>query len=544
LEKPLAIEQLIKAPESETLEFKEAKSSLDKHTIAKYCAALANELGGFLVLGVTNQPPRSIVGTEAYSDEGKLQELKHYLVEQLHLRIEAHAYQTVQGRVLVFQVPSRPLGVPIPYQKTYWMHSGESLTYMTPDHLRRIFNETGPDFSEELNTKASLNDLDPASIERFRSLWMEKSKNPDLTALSHEQLLHDADLMVNGHITYASLILMGTAKAIGRFLPQAELIYEYRSNPDQIEYQARREYRQGILSYLDEVWKLIEARNEVQHLHVGLFVWQIATLNERVVREAILNAVCHRDYRLPGSVFVKHSPKTLEVISPGGFMPGITPENILEKQSPRNRRLAEAIYKCGFVERSGQGADLMFRFCLQESKAPPSFRGTDDYEVRLALDGHIQDESFLKYLEKVRQELGYQPTLNDLLIFHNVKQEQKIPDKLRPTLQNLIEKGLIERIGQGRGTKYILSKEYYSFIGEKGTYTRKIGLDRETNKKLLLQHIQSNAEDGCPLSELTQVLPHVSSRTLQRLLGELRDEGEIRMVGERKASRWLPPSAP
>jgi ATP-dependent DNA helicase RecG len=85
------------------------------------------------------------------------------------------------------------------------------------------------------------------------------------------------------------------------------------------------------------------------------------TFNEKVVREAVLNAVAHRDYKSAGSIFVRQFPRKVEVQSPGGFPYGVSPENMLWKQHPRNRRIAEVFLKCGLVERSGQGANLMFK---------------------------------------------------------------------------------------------------------------------------------------------------------------------------------------
>src|SRR5439155_11707415 len=130
-----------------------------------------------------------------------------------------------------------------------------------------------------------------------------------------------------------------------------------------------------------------DLRNDVQHYQDGLFMWDVPTFNERVVREALLNAVGHRDYRSGGSVFVRQFPRKLEIVSPGGLPNGITLANILWRQLPRNRRIAEALSRCGLVERSGQGMDRMFEGCIRESKPRPDFTGTDDYQVSVTLHG-------------------------------------------------------------------------------------------------------------------------------------------------------------
>jgi len=273
---------------------------------------------------------------------------------------------------------------------------------------------------------------------------------------------------------------------------KAELVFEYRSNEASLTAQQREELRQGFLLFHDRLLKLINLRNEVQHFRDGLFIWDIYTFNEAVVREAILNAISHRDYRLAGSVFVRQFPRKLEIESPGGFPPGITPENILWKQFPRNRRIAEVFAKCGLVERSGQGANRMFEECIKESKPQPDFSGTDDYQVSLRLWGDVQDPRFLRFLEQVGSQTLASFTTKDLLVLDLVHREQSVPEELKDRLITLKERGIIEVLGRGRGVRHILSRRLYNFLGKRGVYTRKRGLDRETNKTLLVKHIQDN----------------------------------------------------
>jgi ATP-dependent DNA helicase RecG len=363
---PPEFERLLLAPsETEHLEFKEASNQFDFEKLARYCCALANEGGGGLILGVTNRPPRQVVGTRAFPN---LEPIKR-----------AEEFQHPDGRVLLFQVPPRPIGQPVRFERVYWTRAGESLTEMSEDRLKAIFAEGEPDFSAELCPGASLTDLVPEALEDFRRRWMAKAGNPKLAQATVEQLLADAELMSDGRPTYAALILFGSRPSLTRYLASAELIFEYRSNEASISHQQRQEFREGFFLHYDELWRLINLRNDLQHYQEGLFVWDIPTFNERVVREAILNAVCHRDYRAPGSVFVRQFPRKLQVVSPGGWPEGVTAENILYRQKPRNRRLAEALSRCGLVERAGQGYDEIFTHCVKESKSLPDFTHTDDY---------------------------------------------------------------------------------------------------------------------------------------------------------------------
>ena len=528
------------AREDERLEFKEAKTRFDFEKLVNYCVALANEGGGKIILGVTDKPPRTVVGSQAFPD---LERTKAGLIERLRLRLDVEELRHPDGRVLVFQVPPRPIGMPLEYQGAYWMRGGESLIPMTPDQLQRIFAETGPDFSAEICTPARLDDLDPAAVEVLRQLWQRKLPDQDISTRPDEQLLADAELLVDGGVTYAALVLLGTRKALGKHLAQAELIFEYRSNDAPGPAAERQEFRQGFLSVLDDVWRLVNQRNDRQHFQQGFFVWDVPTFNERVVRETVLNAVSHRDYRHGGSVFVRQYPQRIEIVSPGGFPSGITPENILRQQNPRNRRIAEVLAKCGLVERAGQGFDLIFRECIRQSKPLPDFSHTDAHTVWLTLHGDIQDPEFLRFLEEIGREQVATFGLDDFLVVDLVRREQRIPDALRLRVEHLLEQGIIERVGRGRGVRLLLSRRLYRHIGKAGVYTRKRGLDRETNKELLMKHIQDNRNEGSRLGELVQVLPALSYVQVQKLLQDLRIQGRILKVGNTNAARWYPGSS-
>ena len=525
------------ARENERLEFKEAKTRYDFEALVQYCVALANEGGGRMILGVTDRSPREVVGSRAFPN---LERTKAGLIERLRLRVDVEEIQHPNGRVLVFQIPGRPIGVPLEYKGAYWMRGGEALVPMTTDKLQRIFAEASPDFSAEICAKARLEDLDLTAINALRELWHRKSPDQDISTRPLEQLLTDAELLVDGEVTNAALILLGTRKALGKHLAQAEIIFEYRSNEVPGPAAERREFRQGFLPVLDEIWRLVNQRNDLQHFQQGLFIWDVPTFNERVVREAVLNAVSHRDYRHGSSIFVRQYPRRIEIVSPGGFPAGITPENVLRKQNPRNRRIAEVLGKCGLVERAGQGFDRIFRECIQQSKPLPDFTHTDAHSVWLTLQGDIQDPEFLRFLEEIGQEKVALFGLDDLLLVDLIHREQPVPDDLKPRIEPLLEQGIIERTGRGRSARLLLSRRFYRHIGKAGVYTRKRGLDRETNKELLLKHIQDNRKEGSPLRELVQVLPALSYVQVQRLIQELKTEGQIHKEGHTKATRWYP----
>jgi ATP-dependent DNA helicase RecG len=155
------LEQWLLAPaETEQLEFKEAKQRYDTTKLLRYCVALANEGGGHLVLGVTNKPPRIVVGSQAFPSLTSLNDIKALIVEKLRFRVEVTELHHPNGRVLVFEVPTRPVGQALTFEGAYLMRAGEDLVPMTPDMLKRIFAEDQQDwFSQPARSDALPDDV-------------------------------------------------------------------------------------------------------------------------------------------------------------------------------------------------------------------------------------------------------------------------------------------------------------------------------------------------------------------------------------------------
>lgn len=204
------LQTLLDEPEGERLEFKEAKTQYDWEKLTRYCVALANEGGGRIIFGVSDKRPRKVVGSRAFPN---LSKLKSDLGQRVRLRIEAESVEHSDGRVVIITIPSRPIGMPLEHKGAYLMRRGEELVAMGPEVLRRIFDEAQPDYSGEFCNDASMADLHPDAIARFRELWAESSENPRLLNLSDEQLLEDAGLVSDGQVTYAALILLGNEQS-------------------------------------------------------------------------------------------------------------------------------------------------------------------------------------------------------------------------------------------------------------------------------------------------------------------------------------------
>lgn len=530
----MTIEELLKLKEGENYEFKEAKRHFEFDRLAQYGCSLSNEGGGRVILGISDKRPRVIVGSLAFDQPERT---RRGLIDLLHIKVDFEQLEENGKRVLVFIFAGRPIGLPVQVNGIAWWRDGDSLVPMPPEELRSIYAESAHDFSADICPGATLSDLDKTAVELFRDRWIDKTHLTRLKTLSQEQLLRDCEAVLSDGITYAALILFGKHDSLGRYLAQSETIFEYRASDASGPAQQREEYREGFFLYYDKLWRLINIRNDKQHYQDGLFVFDIPTFNERVVREAILNAICHRNYQLCGSVFVRQYRDRLVIDSPGGLLPGITLQNILDRQAPRNRRIAELLEKCGLVERSGQGMNLIYEFSIREAKPLPDFSGTDSDMVRLALNGLILDKDMLVLINKIGSQTMEHFSTEDFLIINLIARGEGIPQNLRTHLPRLLELGIIERAGRG---KFIFARKYYAYSGKAGVHTRLSGLDKDYNKGLIFKHIVAQNSTGTPFGELQQILPSHSRDQIRTLLENLRDSGNIYMTGERRGALWFP----
>jgi ATP-dependent DNA helicase RecG len=516
------IKELLNAPEGEHFEFKEAKTRFDFTDAAQYCCALSNCGGGKFILGITDERPRQVVGSNAFEQPERT---RKGLIDKLRVRVDFSVMEHEGKRVLIFDVAGRPLGLPVQVDGIAWWRNADSLVPMPEGVRREIYAETGVDFSGTICAGASVSDLDESAINAFRDKWIEKSGNKRIKSLTIEQLLTDCEAVISDGVTYAALALFGKRTSLGKYLPQSEVVFEYRSSDASGPAAQREEFRVGFFACYDRIWELINLRNNKQHYQEGFFVFDIPTFNERVVREAILNAISHRNYQLGGSIFIRQYSDRLVVESPGGFPNGVTLDNILIRQSPRNRRIAEILALCGLVERSGQGMNLIYELSIMEAKQLPDFKGTDDNFVSITLNGLVLDNKMLSLINKIGNERLESLTTDDLLVIDMLYHKKTLAEELKPRLERLIELGIIERIGR----KYLLTRDLQEVEV----------LDRNADKELILMHISKNGDKGTQFKEIEQLLPNHSRNQIKVLVRELQQEDLIYIKGKTSSARWF-----
>ena len=356
------------------IEFKEAKRNFNwdggdhkdpkerRHCILGYVAALANEKGGRLVFGMHDRRPHYVVGTTY--EQGNLGALEDAIYAKMGIRVrteevfEPSADAPDRKRVIIFTVPSRPIGKMLKFEGVPLMRTGESLREMSDEEMFKILSEQEPDMSAKPCDGLSMDDLDPEAIKVMKQKYAEKNENPGFEGIPDEQALKDLDLIEGGKLNYAALVLLGKSKAIRKYLPQNNVVIEYRNDPASIQYDDRIEIQQPLFLAIESIWAYINQPRLNPQLHISenAYIFDIKLFNKETIREAVLNAIAHRSMIVQNDVVIKQCPTELTITNAGGFPIGVDKSNVLTVNStPRSKRLAEVLQKTGLVEKSGQG---------------------------------------------------------------------------------------------------------------------------------------------------------------------------------------------
>lgn len=535
------LQQLIATRESERLEFKQWRDSVsfdgqkkfeNRRCLLGYCVAIGNEGGGYLIIGVDNNG--CIIGTGATLSN----DFSKKIYDETGQKVEAEEVRDENShRVLVVHIPPRPLGTLLKFAGVPLMRVGDSLEVMSDEEQRKALLEAQDDFSAEICPESSPQDIDVDALSATRGFYSEKNPgNAGIATESDDRFLTDLTLLRDDKLTYAGVILLAKKEFLDRHLAQAEISFEYRNNASDIQYVERIDFREPFILSIQKIWDKILSRQQIHQVQEGLFRADIPAYDEEVFREALFNAVCHRDYRQQGSVFIKQSPQCLEITNPGGFPNGVTAENIITfPATPRNRFLAESFQKIfRAVERSGQGADKIFRRTIEEGKGTPDYSASDASHVALKIPAMLEDGEFVQFLDKVTKEKHIALQSTDYVLLDAIRQGKTLP---KETIEHLIEMRLLEAHGKTRGTRYILSSEFYNFSHQSGTRTRRIGLSRDYKKGLIIEHLRRHKTGT--MEEFRQVLPDTRTIDITTMLAELKRAGVIKIArGKTRSALW------
>ena len=505
--------------------------------ILGYVTALCNEGGGRMVIGMHDNFPHQVVGTT--QNENALGELESNIYRDTDIRTlvyelyEDEANKT--GRVLVIEVPSRPIGKVYKFEDVPLMRVGEELLPMDDKTYLSIIQEQEPDFSEQFCDDATLDDLDTEAIRIMKEKYAKKQDNPSFVSLDDRQALSDLHLIVDNHVTNAAVLLVGKEPFINKVFPQAKVMLEYRNTEPQIHFDNRMQFGQPFFILIDRLWEAINLRNGSLPVREGAYIFGIPFFNEDVIREVANNAFAHRNYRVNSEIVVKQYPTKLTVINAGGFPKGVTIDNLLTTPSmPRNRLLADILAKTGIVERSGQGMDKIFLNTLSEGKPEPDYTQSDDFNVTAILSANVKDKAFAIYIQNIQQSLPEDERLTvfDVMALCEVRDGKRVPTN-KQIAQKLEQMGFLEKHGKTNAIYYILPRRYYELAGDVAAYS--LATDWDINQVWAVIEPFLKKYEKARISDLEKLIgSHVSEKQLRNYLEALRKDGRLSTEGKNK----------
>ena len=479
--------------ESEHLDFKAwTGPKEDLRTAVEYAVCFANAGGGVVVFGVDDRRKgrtAAIHGAKGYDLDVWRRGIFDSTRPNLTVELDELAVPEGTGKLLVVRIPK---GAMPPYgtaQGVFKQRVGKNCMPLDPARFARARVSSGAiDWSGEA-TDLPTSVLDPVELARARAILRRVNPESELLRLSDEPFLVALGAARGGRVTHAGLILFGGEPLLKERCPQHQVHYVHQTS--EVAVSRNDSYRLGLLNVLERIEQNFTGpANAEQELEVGLFKLRVPAFTLGVVREAVLNAVTHRDYGDPGEVLIRHGNGELVVTSPGGFLGGITPENIL-RQEPisRNRTLAEALEKLRLVERAGIGRRRIYLPMLEFGRRPP-FYETDGARVTLRIFGGAFDARMAALVAKWRQE-GVEVDLDGLLLLFHLREHSFIDsakaaevlqldrDTVRGVLDGLTlpPTAMLERRGRTKAVTYHLSKVIASDLLGKSVYSAGRGIN-------------------------------------------------------------------
>jgi ATP-dependent DNA helicase RecG len=392
----------------------------------------------------------------------------------------------------------------------------------------------------------SVEQLDSLQRLRLRNAIKKYGGDQSLLPLADEELDGALGLTIGVHgqrrPTVVGLMLLGTEELLRRHLPAYETAFQVLRGTNVL---VNEFFRKPLPETFEAVELLFNARVTEEEIQVGLFRVPIPNFDRRAFREAFVNALVHRDYSRLGAVHVRLDDDGLAISNPGGFVEGVTLENLLVAD-PRSRNplLADAIKRIGLAERTGRGIDRIFEGMLRYGRSAPDYSMTDAYTVSVRMQSAETDPAFLRMVIEQEEKSGDMP-VDALIILSSLRHErrlstsdmtastQKPEQATRTAIEKLVEAGLVEAHGQGRGRTYTLSAKVYRQSGQKAAYIRQAGFDPIQQEQMVLAYIDKH---GSIKRADVMELCRITKDQAYKLLNRLKKYGQIVLIGNRKWS--------
>jgi ATP-dependent DNA helicase RecG len=544
--------------EDQDLDFKEWNPHSMKDAVAvvvEMAICMANGGGGTVVFGVNDKAVGRSLAIKGIPPEVDVNRLKKTVYDTTDPKLtpvfEELLVPEGLARLLVMQVYP---GIP-PYTDTAGkgkVRIGKDCQPLTGTLRRRIMVETGEtDYTAEVVDEIPQNLVSPAAMERLRDAARKERAPEELLRLSDDDLLSQIGVIRAGKLTRAGILLAGSETAIQQQISGYGWTH-LRMQTD-TRYTDRADGREALPIALFRLMDRINADNPITTLEHGMFHFEYRTFPEIALREALLNALCHADFRLAGPILVKQFSHRLEISNPGGFIAGITPENILHRQpAARNPLLVDALAKLRLVNRSNLGISRMFEALLIEGKEPPTIQEIGESVILTFLRRDFSSDFRLFVAEENRAgrilSVDYLLVLQFLL--HNPEIDtvtaartcQRSEPQVRDILNEMEQRhGYLERGGSGRGTYWTLRPEIHRRLAGPGHPERDRRIDWEAAKTRILSVLMERArreEPGISNAEIRQIT-HYDRNQARRLMQDLiRENPQVKQSGEKRWARY------
>ncbi|HBB37412.1 MAG: transcriptional regulator [Candidatus Moranbacteria bacterium GW2011_GWC1_45_18] len=511
--------------ENEVVEWKEAKTNFDFKELGKCFSALSNETNlknknsAWLIFGIKNN--KQIIGTSYRKDLSKLNSLKHEIAQQTIngiFFVEIYEAKKNGKRVIIFEIPPAPRGIPTAWQGHYYARDNESLVPLSIEKIERIRSQAKlEDWSSQICDGAKIKDLDPIAIQKAREGFSRK--NPKLAGKeignwSDEIFLNKAKITINSEITRTAIVLLGKSESEHFINPANAKISWILKNKDGVE-KDYEHFSCPLILAVDNVYKKI--RN-LRYRYISdrtLFPDEIDRYDPATIREAINNCIAHQDYELGGKInVVENEDDNLVFSNLGSFIPG-TIENVIESDSPseyyRNKFLTDAMVNVNMIDTIGSGIKKMFISQKNRFFPLPEYDLTGN-KVKLVIIGKVLD---VKYARKLVQIPDLD--LKTIIALDKVQKRKELSSIENKKLRN---RGLIE----GRSPNLYISSMVASRTGEKSEYIKMRGFKDDHYKKMILEYLEKykTASKNDIEKLIVDILP--------RILDEQQKKNKIRNI--------------
>ena len=538
--------------ETDTVEFKSWVNAKNQREIVSLAVdeliAFANYKGGTVYFGVEDNPIKVTGCDKNYDSQRIIEAIYDKTRPSLFTEIEDFEYN---GK-LIIAISVKSDG------KTYTTTDGRCLKRLGknskplyPDELSNVYSSIqNPDFSGRIISESTLDDVNRLEVYRLKEKLRVRDSKSTLPDLDDNDFLRDLQLTkYDGDVerlTVAGLLFVGKDASIQRMLPQAEVIYLHYSANNLEEYDARLDLKTSLITIIDKLTERIETYGKIENVQIGLFRLEIEEFPERVFQEALFNALSHRDYQSNAAVYVKQYPDRLVIENPGGFLDGITENNIITHPSvPRNKLIAETLQNLKYVQRTGQGVDIMFKDMVSLGKPYPRYKSFND-AVSLTIYNAIDNTEFVKFIVEIQEKNSEIMSLAEMMILRdlidNRKESlsvlsntvQKSLDETKKSCNKLIANGLIEIVGK----EYMLTAKVYEVLKSDIEYTRDKTIQYIKAKNMIIDYLETENNDRITSAKIQEMCGFTKQQA-RSTIDKMRSEGILDICKHGKNSYYV-----